>query len=433
MSIRIGRVGLPVADGGDGLVLDEPLDWSEGSDGTITLTGLWTGTNHHHLQVLAVAQQILDLGRNDAERVVPVISTQAPAANGWYRVVSSNVSHPQGGVAGISIGTSNAWFEWSVTLKRPRDWRHARLESILNGSLLTTTTGLTSGDIFQAVPGDAISRHFGWTATSSGTRGHDGAGGGLLYWGAFDSLVVPTAGQVRYSLVDPAAHYRGGCRVKHVPYLSQVSAVAPQSWATSTDVELSNGVVKVVWPTNGSMQISWWDGTQWDGPSTVILSGVTTAGQVGPFAAHLLHLSPVMCVVRYQCNTVLGPTWGEVTVDLALRRGSRAVSGRLYSTSQSNWRLDLEAAAVTCVALSGGIRRDANDANGNRQILLSTNGTTNDLTNGRITQAAATNNEFIFGVTCEVGGSGASGQDTAANQAQEWVYATAERLSVVGA
>ncbi|MGL5936371.1 MAG: hypothetical protein ACRCZI_12220 [Cetobacterium sp.] len=433
MSVSIGRVGLAVSLGGDGLTLDDPLDWSEGADGTITLTGLWSGAAQNHAHVLAVAQQILDLKRNRAEPVVPVISNNATAFDGWYRVVDSSVSHPQGGVSGNLFGNGSAWFDWSVTLRRPRDWRHARIESNFSASLISNTTGLTTGDAFQAVPGDATSRAFDWAPNLLGNRSHaDGAG--TLYTGTFDGISVPLDGGVRYSLGQLNGHYKGSCRVLHQPYTTFISALAPQSWlASSNGPEMNNGVVKVVWPQNGSMQISWWDGAAWDGPSTVILSGVTTAGQVGPFAAHLLHLSPVMSVMRYQCLTVAGATWGEVTVDLLLRRGSRAVSGRLYSTAQSDWRLDLEAGAVACTAISGGIRRTADDGNGNRQVLVSKDATVNDLVNGRITQSGATFNEFIFGITCEIGGSTATGQNTAANQAQEWAFTTAEHLTVVGA
>jgi hypothetical protein len=143
-------------------------------------------------------------------------------------------------------------------------------------------------------------------------------------------------------------------------------------------------------------------------------------------------------IIHLGCTVNFGINWGRVGVDLALRRGDRIVRGFLSSDSQSNWQVarnTTEAAtAITYGAVTlGNIRATANDGDGNRYVLITDQTATpvSDLGNGSLTQNAATNNTFDFGIGSEIGGSGAAHPNWAQDLAQQYIATQIEEQRVV--
>jgi hypothetical protein len=87
--------------------------------------------------------------------------------------------------------------------------------------------------------------------------------------------------------------------------------------------------------------------------------------------------------------------------------------------------------AITPTGASGdvGIRATSNDADGNRFILYSPQTHTNDTTAGGVSVASTQIIKFAIGF--EIGGSGATGADTAAELAHQYFGYVDERVRAV--
>jgi hypothetical protein len=86
--------------------------------------------------------------------------------------------------------------------------------------------------------------------------------------------------------------------------------------------------------------------------------------------------------------------------------------------------------AASCTSITGGLRRTSNNAAGNRELLVSKDGTTITTGTGRIAQASPAAS-FLWAIGCEIGGSGSAGIDTAANQGAEFFYPIQQSSLVV--
>jgi hypothetical protein len=198
---------------------------------------------------------------------------------------------------------------------------------------------------------------------------------------------------------------------------------------------LSNGLVRVT-PnaTPGKIDIAHWKGAAWAAAKTY---KITASGLVnGWTAVTVLRNSTEECVLRLSCTTTgdVIPTY----LDISLRRGDRLVRMNLsiqWNTANfaAVYRDATEAAtAITYGAVTlGGIRATANDADGNRYVLLSyQGGTTNDLVFGGLTLTAGQKTMDI-GIGSEIGGSGAAAIDTATAIANQYLAAQAESQRIV--
>jgi hypothetical protein len=143
----------------------------------------------------------------------------------------------------------------------------------------------------------------------------------------------------------------------------------------------------------------------------------------------VLYNTAEMAAVRFRALGV-ATREGLTYVDFSTRRGQKwltvRVEGDLAPTS--GWRMQF-ATATASTSITGGIRRTSNNAAGNRELIASATNASADTTNGSLTTTSIT--QETFGVGCEVAGSSATGQNTAANQMEEWFAAISERAVVV--
>lgn len=430
MTLTIGRIGLAAAKGGDGHLLQEPLDIDR-QGRTVTLRGLYEGTTQADL--FWRAQQILGLVRGDDERVVPVTSTAEASLNGFYRVLNVGVRHDQG-----STGAARGWLWWAVELEELTAWRLPRIEYPTDYGLRANGFGITAYDLTVGLPGAVKNYSPPFTQDSNTSRSvADGSSVVIVQDVGATSTGASGTGKL---VLPPEEYYHGGCRVELDPGSGAVRhAVGRISFPASGALRLSNGLVRVTIGYGSSVvsdiDVEWWDGTQWDAATDVLLEGVGTHDELIFYSAEVIRNTPERVTVRF-ATEMSSIADGVVTVDVSLRRGLRWATFLCESAiaPATGWRLGLSSSAAgTAVAAGTGsncaVRRSANNAGGNREILTGPGATTLDTTNTRVTTASVT--QAMLAIGCEVGGTGAAGANTAVNQVEEFYGFVAERGVVV--
>jgi hypothetical protein len=188
-------------------------------------------------------------------------------------------------------------------------------------------------------------------------------------------------------------------------------------------LRLSNGLVRVQADTVSGVNTYWWDGSAWDGPYKWDQVNGTPLVWL---SASVLRNTPEECAIRLMAQ-VTGDTLGPVYLDLSIRRGSRNIIGYLVGAGyQTSFQFTVTPNPTYAgTTITGGVRRTANDASGNRTFLVSNNATTISTANGSIAQASA-GNPLLFAIGNEVGGSGATGLNVVAEQAAQFWMGVSE-------
>lgn len=430
MSLTIGRIGVSVANGGDGLSFDGPVNVSrEGS--TLTVTGFVYGLARP--AAAWRAGQILGL-RGFDESVVPVTFSEAPELDGFYRVLDASCDFVM-----IGSATQDALVPWTVTLEEGAASRQPRVELYTVYSLMINNGGATTCDVVVAVPGPTVDVDPVFTADTSGSRSV-AEGSSVVYVADTSTTAAQTNGYSTFT-VPPASYYHGSVKIEHDIGSStfrhamgrpDLPSAGPSS--ESAVLRLGNGLVRLVLTysnaTVSDLSVQWWDGTQWDTATEFYVEGVTTHGELTYHSVEVLHNTAEYGAVRLRAipaSTAVGATH----VDVSLRRGSRWLSVIPTSTAapSGGWRLGFTASTAS-TTLANGLRRTSNNAGGNREILFNRGSHTKDLTNGRLTDAALLT--APFGIGCEIAGSSATGQNTAANQLDEFLGVVTETAQIVG-
>jgi hypothetical protein len=428
VTFSLGRVGLPTGSGGDGLTMAEPVEWEQ-SGSTITLRGIQSGLSETNL--LWWRDQMLGLLDGNGEDALPVRSTVVSGFDGYYRLLDLGVNHPEGSLNG---GTKQA--TWAVALERLQQWKQPRFELSTVFGLLTNSYAV-GGTLVSAVPPGVVD----WTSEVPGGPAYTtrSTGDGASVDVAYDTSPSPDHGQFvgRYLGVI-GNHYLGACRVEYDAasdgtFRQIVGYRTIDSQAGMALLRLSNGLVRCTITNSGQdLSISHWDGSQWDTavPVQVVNVGITSTMTFQ--RASVLRNSPTQCVVRCFCGNTTGGSIanGTYQIDLSIRRGLRAVFIRVIRANQ--WRLQFASATASTTLTSGqGIRQTSNNSGGNRVVLNAQDASTLDLVNGRITQPGS-QPQLLAAVTCEIGGSGAAGADTAESQSYETFQLVSETQRTVG-
>ena len=188
-------------------------------------------------------------------------------------------------------------------------------------------------------------------------------------------------------------------------------------------------------PTTAGLDVAHY-GTSWAAAKTYNLSGLTN-GLISSFTTiTVLRNSPEETIIRLGCYATVGYGTGRISIDVALRRGDRLARAYVESDSPDNWKVargvtEAATAIATYGAVStGGIEAAANDADGNRYVMVSYQAAvTADLTNGALAQNAASTSMDI-GVGSVIGGA-TSAPDGAVFLAKQYLAAQAESQRVV--
>jgi hypothetical protein len=431
VSLTIGRIGVGTTAGGDGQVLDDDDAAKAVQDGRqVTLTGAVTGFTRP--AALWQARQIIGLTDGD-EPVVPCTFGQAPELDGYYRVLSSNVDVQQVGNA-----THQSYIPWTVTLEQVTNYRQPQVELATAFGVRTNGRSITAVDAVQAFPGPSAAIKSAVDADTNSSRSvGDGSGNAVVY--LQDSGMSTSGYGVGSFVAEAADYYIGCCRVEHdlgsSTYRHAVGRpdFPPVDPPSSAVMRIQNGLLRATFTYgNASVsawQIEWWDGSQWDTATVFEVYGFGDHGELILHAPAVLYNTAEACAVRFR---VVGSSLAEglTHVDFSVRRGSRWLTvymeGDLAPTGGWQGRL---ASSTATTSITGGIRRTSNNGGGNRELIASASNATADNTNGRLTGPSQTSDTFGFG--CEVAGSSAAGQNTAANQMEEWFAVVSERAVVV--
>jgi len=187
--------------------------------------------------------------------------------------------------------------------------------------------------------------------------------------------------------------------------------------------ELQNGLVRLTQGASSTLTLGAYDGTVWDIVEwNVSVTGSATGGLTSWDAVTVLRNDYELGTVRLVKATAGASGAGRAILDLTLRRGSRFVEATLQtdaSTTVGVYRATNEAG--TAPASGGHITATANDAAGNRYVVIAPRTFTAMTTVGGITKSAAT--RLDFGLGAAVGGSAALSGDAASAMVAQYLTA----------
>lgn len=420
-ALTIGRIGLDTSAGGDGVELEEPTGAAR-SGREVTLTGQ---VKPDSTDVLAWrVAQFYGL-RDGDDDVIPVTSAAYPGFGGYYRVLGVSIGH--GKVA------EGGWFEWGLQLEAVLHHRRPRIDIPTGYGLLPNGHSITTFDAVVAIPGAAVDASSPFPSTGSTSRAvSDGSAVVVLA----DTEVTTTGATGTGRLViDAGDYYHGGCRVEHDidGNGTWMQAVGRADFPAPGEIRITNGLVRatITYGTAGTSQLTveWWDTSAWTTPVEFYLSGVGTHDELVYYAGTVIRNTAEQVSVKF--STVASSfSAGMADVTFTVRRGSRWVSCYTESLNApaTGWELGFST-STGCADITGGLRRLLADGEGHRQLIAGQYATTKDTSDGTVRTVSIT--AALFGIGCEIDGSSATGQNTAANQMQEWYGAVSERAVVV--
>jgi hypothetical protein len=387
------------------LVLKEELTINEGTDAagvrSVSLAGAESPPRASTAAIAARHEDIQSLPGT----IVPVIFTQKSYVSGYYLVndVTADVEDWGGGIRQL---------RWSMNLSFLGTEKEVDLESRLSGPITRTNNFSVVGERMHAPPSGHLAYWSNATATTYFNRTTET---GLIR--VYRSLpqginprwtATPTAflGD-RVRLLDENLLERQGNR----------ASVGPNGW------ELNNGLVRVRPGVGGAtFEVASWSGGAWRTKGWNVLY---SAANMGPF---------IYCSVLRNDNELVtlrlvkDYSIARATIDVSLRRGSRLLELFVQNEYAGDTKV-VRNAATAATAGNGYVVQTANDANGNRDIVGSTQTFTSDTANCGITKtAAASMNAFIGSVIA--GGSAVAG-DAAVDLHKQYVGFPSELLQAV--
>lgn len=412
-SLTIGRVGLDVT-------LEHPYSW-DSSGRSDRVRGYITDSTVANRN--AIRSELVE----QVGRLVAVTWTKDTTRDGFYIVRSASV---RSDVNRKSFETDGL-MEFTVDLDRIGSVGSVELQSLITGTVVANDFGVITTETkpFHAPSVGALTYDSGSGAPTVIER--TTSDGAITVFEDITDTENPTWS------VSPSTYYSGAAQIK-VSSLLRSGLDAPND---PEDFELSNGLVRLKPGTtasvsDGTLEVEWYDGSAWDTAKVFYLTHATVQIPRWHYIT-ILRNTPEECRIRLVRDAAESPpTSYRHILDISLRRGSRFLA--CYYT-WTNTAIDMQirvetneaSTAVTPTGATGtfGIRATSNDASGNRFVLACPKTQTQDLTNGRITQAATTTFPFMIG--SEVGGSGAASGDQAADLMLQYLGWVSETVRAV--
>jgi hypothetical protein len=211
-----------------------------------------------------------------------------------------------------------------------------------------------------------------------------------------------------------------------------VPVIGTQVTPATGDWRLTNGLVRVEGSGTG-LKVNWFSfGSVWGAQHTFNLTLAVGGNILGEEPnIRILRNSPEQVIVRlaFKTSTINS---GAYLLDVNLRRGARVVRCYLSWVAAADAVTVAHSTNVACTALTaGGIRATANDADTNRFVLMCSKTMTQDLVNGKLTQATSTFQALDFGIGAEISAPAPS-YNTSQDLVYQYLAAQGERMSVVG-
>jgi hypothetical protein len=402
-TLNIGRVGLDVT-------LADPTDWSIRSLSVNATTHRIRGwlTAASLAQTKALRSELVA----QIDRLVAVTYSEDSSNDGFYRVdnVTVDARHRYGSLQGTGL------FAFNIGLELIGSEGQVEFQSLVTSTVLTNDHGLVQAEVtpFLAPPVG----HQAFKANTTGfptqrTRTTADSATDLDWYDDIDPDADPT-----WSCA-PTSYYDGAARLYVAGYLRaglDPGVNDPGDW------ELSNGLVKVTpgggGTSNGRIEVSWYDGAQWDtADSFSIWYNATTEIPEWHYGPTPLFNEPHEVRIRLvrDANDTEGSR--AHTLDLTLRRGSRSVfcyytwNGSTHNIEVGQTTTD----AGTAITVSGQtsspglVASSATD--GNKWVLATPHTHSQDTTNGQITRSASTTMAFMIGAEVGTPGAGDAADD----------------------
>lgn len=337
-NLTIGRFGIDIR-------VDDVTGWDESGD-RITVTGQ---TPHGSVpDSLTLRQQLMGYVDSPDETFVPVTWADQPEVNGYYRVLSADVSpNPRGAFAGV--------YDFRVDLVRVRGFTAPMIESVIIGKLRTTPLALTKRP-FLAIPAGSRS----YVEYYPDTRTLIPSALDVRRAGASSVLNVFRAGadiMVGQFYLPPVKFYEGAATAR----VGGRVIAGRQAANNTADWQVSNDLIQVE-PAAGAnlaFRIRMWDNGAWSAWTTATMKWGTDVLNRKPLrfphTVTILANSPERVAVRLLSTTgsESGGDYSPVSVDITLRRGGRAVSVDVRSVFQSYFAANLTGFTAP-TALTGG-------------------------------------------------------------------------------
>lgn len=398
--IQIGRIGLNDVD------VSAPRAWDETAD-EFRIDLMVSCANATDMRVLA--QQLRGYPNPD-EPVIPIIMAtsidETPTA--FYEVLRCSVQR------GVSMECAFV-LSASLDCRRISSGHVPVIEDYYAGALMSNAVTFTSTNerYNWAVPSTAFDRN-GPTAGTWTTRTL--ANGGTLAF--YYKTGVAAFSQSLVFSCEPADYYVGACLIEaklagdsdYHKVTGQHVENLPTSW------RLSNEVVRMTKTAgSGTFDVEWWAGAAWETARTVTVAGHNAGELYDCYGFSILRNGPETIRVRTLWIPETITTGGRVIIDFTLRRGDRNVLAVLKCDTADRWSVkNSDAAAFS--GITGGATKTANDSDGNRISNLTPHDVDKTLTAGAggllKVKSGADTTQFVFGVGCEIGGTGSSTPDT---------------------
>lgn len=324
MALTLGRIGLSTNFGGDNRTLNEPYEWGQ-SGQQITLQGIYKASSDADAVSFANGITGLDPLLSD-DNWIPITSSVVTRINGYYKVMSATAGFGRG-----SLGTGTLLVDWQVTLERPRLFRQPRVEISTTQAGLTNGMTVTLATSLFAQPAGSLTRiasSYGAVSPTTTTRATATGTVDVSYFPGYS--ISGSGSTASWALsVAPGDYYKGSASI------SDSSGVmhGRRDVAIADAYTVGNGLVRIT-PAAGQLDFSWWTGSAWTssiGVKVDHLDGATTRAWTLS-AVQILRNSPLECVLRCT-GTSLVTYGGEVSVDVAIRRGERLA--RIIGTAQN--------------------------------------------------------------------------------------------------
>jgi hypothetical protein len=407
-ALNVGRVGLD-------LDMDHPASWDESrglDERDLTVSGYLRSDSVANTKILRT--ELLE----QQGQLIAVTYTLDSHFDGFYILGDVRIGTV------ISSYRYRGLFPYEIGLFRIGGESRVELQSNITGTVLENDHGLVESEVnpFLAPPIGHLA--FDWDVaglTGFSRTTEDGAI--ICYTSNGDFSADATWG------ADPATYYSGSVDL-YVDDRLRSGLDVPNS----TDWSVDNGLIRLTPEPGdtGRIQVECYDGA-WSSLKDFAFE-VGGSSKIDNFKyMSVARNSPESVIIR-----LVGQT-GSVSrhvIDLHIRRGMPIVLGVWNSTYAATTMKVVRdtnegSTAITPAGASGdvGIRATSTDADGNRFILYSPQTHTNDTTAGGVSVASTQIIKFAIGF--EIGGSGATGADTAAELAHQYFGYVGERVRAV--
>ena len=423
-TFTIGRIGVDVANGGDGATLNHPFEWSQ-SGRQVTLQGIQKQSSDNTATWLVEQILGLDPSNNPDEEWVPITSATVPELNGYFRIVSADATLPQG-----SLGAGTAIVQWQVVAERARIASAPTVQVPTIHAGLTNSVSVTTGSnpqLLLALP-SGFGSTWGETGTA-GTRAGENGTSDIFY----ANVAIPSNAQVTLnSYLPPANYYTAAAYVDRSGFgqaVGRADGVPSDGW------RISNGLIRLQSFSGATFTVSWWNGSAWTTASSFTLSVIsswsgsaTTGATLTYRSVQILRNAPDECVIRLTGSAAYATGPYPVTVDVSVRRGDKLA--RIYVSGATSSATFGFTSTTLCTAITGGLR-STSLVNTRYVTLTSDKHTSTSTANGTLTASAPSGGKVMFTVGS---GTATTGSPDGASQValQGFVIYGSTQLVVVG-